>query len=434
MVRVRQLVYAASQRLLFVPMLYVGAAVVLWRVMATLDGRIDATQLPASITVTLEGGRATLTALASGLITSVTLLLSLMLVAVQLASSNFSPRTLHDWTGDRSQQNTIGLVLGTAVFCLLVLRETSISDEDSTQAPHLSVSLAVVLAIVSLTAVVWYVDHLTSTLRVGSIARTITSQTVNLVRQRGERLEDELAGSSIANVVAASDRPTPPDNAVPVVSRQGGWIQQIDEDRLMAAMPNGSTGYLTAEIGSHLLPGQPFLYVVSEGDESDWLEAVGDSVAVGSERTMQDDFGYGITKLVDVALRALSPGINDPNTAQEIVVGVGTVLLAFWSYSEQPTHRTADGRSLVRQHLRHADVLEGAIGPIRRCGADDPLVIVALLRMLGSLESEVRRRDLPGPIEPLSAQRQHTFDVFIATEPSEFDRARVADVMQRLPA
>ncbi len=432
MVHVRQTLYALGQRLAVIPLLFVLGAVVLSSVMASVDGRLETASLPRAMTTTVEGGRAILTAIAGGLITSVTLLLSLVLVAVQLASSQFSPRTLHDWTGDRTQQVTIGLVLGTSVYCLLVLRETSVVGEDVPLIPHLSVLLAVALGVLSLIAVVRYVDHLTASLRVGSVARSITSQTVDAVHRRGQRSVGASPGMPLATSSAAAPDPglgredtAVPTDAVAITVDEGGWVQQIDEDRLLDALPEGSTAHLTVAVGSHVLAGAPIVQVSPPVVDEECENGVRTAIAIGSERTMQEDAAYGIMQLVDVALRALSPGVNDPNTANEMIVNLGAVFVAYWSYPQEPTTRSDQGRTLVRRPVTHDDVLSAAMRPLRHHGADDPTVVETLLRMLITLRDEIERRDLPGPIQPVVEQIHYIHQAFLATDPPEVDRVAI---------
>ena len=351
-------------------------------------------------------------------------------MAVQLASSQFSPRTLHDWTGDRTQQVTIGLVLGTSVYCLMVLRETSVIDDDVQLVPHLSVLLAVILGILSLIAVVRYVDRLTTSLRIGSVARSITDQTVAVVHRQGERLLETSPGATPTMPAMADPDYLDhlPIDAVPVTTTEGGWVQQIDEDRLLSLVPDGSTVYLAVSVGSHVFPDAALVHVAPAVDDGvlDQLQA---AIAVGSERTMQEDSGFGVVQLVDVALRAMSPGINDPNTANEMILNLGSVLLAAWSYPEQPMVRSDGRRSLIRRSMTHEELLESAIGPLRHHGAADPLIATTMVRMLLDLRSEVSRRELPGPIQPINDQIDHVHDAFLATEPPEVDRLGIGKLL-----
>lgn len=123
-VRLQQISDPLLNRLFAIPLMLVFAGIGLSLGTLAIDQRLDGAWLPRTLQTTVDSARAVLSTIAGGLITSVTLLLSLMLVAVQLASSQFSPRTLRSWLGDRAQQVTTGGVLATAVYCLMVLRAT----------------------------------------------------------------------------------------------------------------------------------------------------------------------------------------------------------------------------------------------------------------------------------------------------------------------
>lgn len=425
MVRLRQRLHDLNNGLLAIPLAFVFGAILLAQLMVRIDDNLSSEFLPQVMETTVESGRAMLTAIAGGLISSITLLLSLMLVAVQLASSQFSPRTLRDWTGDRTQQVAIGLVLGTAVYCLLVLRETRSFAEGEVLTPHLSVLLAVMLGVLSLVAVVRSVDHLTTSLRVGSVARRLMEETVELVRRRAEKI-DHTDLSPARHMMPAEDLSTVPLDALAITAPSAGWVQQIDEDALFDAIPEGCVATLQAGLGSYVMPGAPIAWVwpPPEGDETgDGMRA---AIALGDERTMQQDVGYGILQLVDVAVRALSPGINDPNTANDVIVNLGVVLLAIWEEEPIPPTRTENGRTLVRHDVSHREFLDATFAPLRRYGAGDAGVVVTMVRTLQALQSEVLRRDLPGPIEPIEQTIETITTEFHDRNPSAADERFVA--------
>lgn len=436
MVRVRQILHRLGQSLLLVPLLFVVAAIALSRVMAVVDGRLGDERVPNVLATTVEGGRAMLTAIAGGLISSVTLLLSLVLVAVQLASSQYSPRTLQGWTGDRTQQVTIGLVLGTSVYCLLVLRETRALGEGEELIPHLSVLLAVALGVLSLIAVVRSVDHLTNSLRVGSVAGSITEQTVALVHQRGRDLaleQPKLRPGGQGSGLDVDQEAEIPADALPVTAgTTGGWVQQIDEAEVLAAIASGTTVHMAVGVGTHVLPSAPLAFVSPRPATDDCAAQIRAAIALGAERTMQEDIGYGILQLVDIAVRAMSPGINDPNTANDVIVNLGVVLLALWEYPEDSPIRTEDGRSMVRRQLGHGDLLHASFGPLRRYAAADPSVVETMVRMLATLRSEVERRELPGPIGPIDDTLAAIVAAFEDHDPARIDRVAIQQLMAKI--
>ena len=404
-VRLRQIADDARHRLSFIPTLYVLAAIVLVQTLLWADGRLNDEVLPTWLETTVEGARSVFAAIAGGLITSTTLLLSMMLVAVQLASSQFSPRTLRNWLGNRHVQNAVGFVLGTTVFCLLALRSTrSFEEDENPLIPHMTVIAAVALGVLSLVAVVRTVDHITHTMQVGSVADRVGTETVEVV-DRVFRVGPQPIQVGVESGALRPDGAIAvPQGAIALETSRAGWVQQIDDDAIIAALPEHSTGYLVATVGSFVAQSSPIMWVAPPPADSDACRsALLDALAVGDSRTMQQDIEFGVIQLTDIAVRALSPGVNDPTTASDITVHLGNVMTSLW---ERPAARTtlrSGTRTLVRQPPTHAALLERAFSPIIHYGREDAQVMATLRRVLAGLRSEVDRRELPGPVEPIDA-------------------------------
>lgn len=412
--------------------MFVLAAVVGSQLMLQVDSLLNDQVVPELIATTVEGGRSILSAIATGLISSVTLLLSLMLVAVQLAGSQFSPRTIRDWIGDRTQQVTIGIVLGTAVYCLLILRQTRALGEGEELVPHLSVLLALVGGVVSLVAVVRSVDHLTDSLRVGRVSGNIVVQTVKAIERADKVRSGQRPTLSPAPLTGyASVLGSIPDGAVAVESSRAGWIQQIDDEAVLTALEAGATARAAVALGSFTLPRAPLLWVWPAPDDA-CVERLRAAIAIGDTRTMQQDVGFGILQLVDIALRALSPGVNDPNTANDMVVHLGVILLALWERPISSSERTSEGRTVIRVEPSHDDYLRAAFDQLRRHGAGDVDVAATMVRSLQALRSEVVRRQLPGPVEPIDNVARELMEAVTASDLTTADKARVV-ALNRAP-
>jgi uncharacterized membrane protein len=404
-VRLRQIADRMSHSLSFIPTIYVFVAIVLVQLSLWIDRMLGDQPLPDWFETTVDSSRAVFAAIAGGLITSITLLLSMTLLAVQLASSQFSPRTLRNWLGNRSVQNAVGFVLGTTVFCLLALRSARSFGEDETAVvPHLTVIVAVALGVLSLVAVVRTVDSVTHTMRVGSIAGRVTAETISVV----ERVYRNDARPLDVGVESGALRPDGsidvPRGATALETSRAGWIQQVDDDGVLASLPERSTGYLTATVGSFVTASSPVLWIAPAPDDPDACRsAMLDAIAVGDSRTMQQDIEFGVIQLTDIAVRALSPGINDPSTASDVIVHLGNVMATVWEHRALSTTLRSGSRTLVRHRPTHAELLDRAFSPIIHYGGDDPQVITTLKRVLGVLRSEIDRRGLPGPAQPVEA-------------------------------
>jgi uncharacterized membrane protein len=121
-----------------------------------------------------------------------------------------------------------------------------------------------------------------------------------------------------------------------------------------------------------------------------------DSFAIGSTRTTQEDVAFGLVRMTDIAMRALSPGINDPNTAIDILNYVATILLSLISRDEPAQRLEKNGRVIILPSHSHAEYVDMSLSPIRRAASHDPRVMVSIARLCEQVSSEIHRRQLPG--------------------------------------
>lgn len=384
------------------PVLAVAAAVALGVALPALDAGIDG-QLPDSARVVLfsggtEAARAVLQAIAGSLITVTSLTFSLTVVTLQLASSQFSPRLLRTFTADRFVHATLALFLAAFAFALAVLR--SVRDEVSGSTafvPEISVTVAFVLAIASVVGLVLFLAHLAREIRVETIMRRVdreTRDTIDRVFPKNRRVADAVPA------------PQPGSFLIPAVS--SGFLTSLDKDRLLAAAVNfGAVVRIDRDPGSSLVEGVPFATAwpleMGAGHGPDAREElcreINAAVATGFERTSVQDAGYGFRQLVDVAVRALSPGINDPTTAVHVLGHLSALLCRLVDRNPGPEQvRDDDGRVRVVLSLPGLPALmDLAVNQARYYGAGDPDVagrLLDLLREVAFCDRTGRYRDL----------------------------------------
>lgn len=418
-VRLRQIIDQLRHRLSFVPGLYAVGGIFVAQLTLFIDRSLSDKNIPQPLVTTVDSARSVFSAIAGGLITSITLLLSMMLITIQLASSQFSPRTLRDWLGDKWLKNTVGLALGTTVFSLVALRSTrSLGEEGGEIVPHISVILAVVLGVVSLFGVVRSVDHVTQSVQVGTVARRIAKETIDVIEA-----DDEVQSGQRPTQAPSSGHPTStdesrsagrddiPDDSLAIEALTSGWVQQIRAASIVKRLPEGATGRVVTPLGAFVPSGTPLMWVTpAPPEDHECRVGLLEAFALGETRTMQQDVGFGILQLTDIAVRALSPGVNDPTTANDLAVHLGDVMLALWSRPVGEDSTEDDGRTLVIRRTAHRDHLRRGFDPIRRYGAADPTVLLTIVRTLRMVRAEVERRDLPGPTDPLDEMISDTIE------------------------
>lgn len=390
--RVGDLVDRLRSSFFYVPALFILGALVLARATTWLDAMIDydASVLLRSVVIrsTADGARAILGTTAGATITVAGIVFSVTMLSVQLASSQFSPRVLDGFLRDRFKQNVMGLMVGTFTYCLLVLavvrRQFSTGSEAAEH--RLAVTVAVALGVIAILAIVAFVDQSARSLQVGQIIRRITDETMERVRQ----LHPE---PHTPTQVDGSGTPLPDGEGWTVRADSDGWVQRVDAAGLFGAAAEGGVVRLDTRVGAFVSREQPLATIWPEPEDHDGaIERVRSSIVRGRTRTLRQDVAFGIRQLVDIAVRALSPGVNDPTTANEALVHLGGLVREILLRDLPDRVRTDDkDRRLFRPHdLDRNEYVTAAFSEIRFAAANSPTVLATLIRVLRGLDEIVR--------------------------------------------
>lgn len=402
-----------------VPALWLVGAVLLSRLTVWIDDNVDVDDLPLVFATTVDNARALLGAVASGTIAAASIVFSLTLVAFQLASSSYSSRVQRTFLRDRFQQNMIGIVLATFFYSLLVLREVrSPSGDDSgaggTVVPSLSTTVATWLALAAVLALLASISHTARGVRVSGVSARLAAETRNTIE--GQMPQAGAGQSPRPSVQAPGIAPSPvlvsrrgsavgdperteadtrPRSGLTVSSLASGWVQQIGLEALAAGLDDGTRVQLHIAVGTYVAAEGPLASVEPEPADPRAVErAIRGAVKLGTERTMQQDVAFGLTMLEDIALRALSPGVNDPNTARAIIPLLGDLLQSILVRELPPASATIAGVDVsVADPPTYGDYLEAATGQIRRAAEEQPEVRLTLARTLLAAGDTLQRND-----------------------------------------
>jgi uncharacterized membrane protein len=295
-----RIVHALSQRLWIIPSLGVVAGIVLSLVTVAIDRRNENGLLSQSIVGNGADAQAILTTIATSVVTLTSMVLTVTLVAVQLAMGQFSPRIVRALLDDRGDQFAIAVFGATFTFAIFSLRAVD-TGPGGEAVPGVTVLTALALATASAFALFFFVHHASQQLRVGAL--------VDLVG-------DELRGQLERRFPAG---PSLREDASVLLSRRAGNVIHCDRDALVAeARRAGCTLELVPMMGDFVVRGAPLVRVQGDGARLD-RERVRQLIAFDNERTHVDDPAYGFRKLVDVAQRALGTSSNDATTAVQVV-------------------------------------------------------------------------------------------------------------------
>lgn len=273
-----------------------------------------------------EGARTILGSIATASMTVVGVLFSITIVVLQQASTQYTPRVVQNFIRSKTSQIVLGFFIGTFVYCLLLL--TNIQPKPGAIAkfsvPQISLSFAIVLALVCMFLLITYIQHITKSIQSTEIISTITKETISTLKNILEDRKSNGVGDEEEEKIQFK-------HEYVIHSQDHGYFQKLDWKSL-ADLHKEETWNLEIirDLGDFLHLGDE-LYRLrtmrewSKKEREDFLECF----TIGDTRTNAQDPKFGLRKLVDISLRALSPGINDPSTAEEAINGITSVVLVF---------------------------------------------------------------------------------------------------------
>ncbi|MEO8247495.1 MAG: DUF2254 domain-containing protein [Chloroflexota bacterium] len=406
----------------FIPAIWVVASAVLALVMVGIDHATPdvVADFPLVFGGGVDGARGLLSSIAGSMITVAGVTFSITVVALQLASSQFSPRVLRNFMRDRSSQVVLGAFIGSFAYAILVLRSIR-GGQDGAEpfVPSVAVTVGILLALLAMGMFVFFIHHIASRIQLSSIVANIADETTDKVR-REWTLEAPDGGPA--------ELPAEPPNRI--AAQGSGYLQLVDEEGLKRiATDRDLVLRLDVKPGAWAQQDAPLFSVwpaaAARGDDlTDQLQA---HVSLGAQRSIEVDAAFGIRQLVDVALKAISPGINDPTSAADCVVRLGQILVAAGRRHHPPTVHRDDGGQL-RLVVPRDDwpALVGvAFDQLRQYGAGNVDTAIAMARTLGTIATAVPRERHAPLLDQLELVRLALVDI---TPPE--DRARVARAVE----
>ncbi|WP_346619363.1 DUF2254 domain-containing protein [Blastococcus montanus] len=309
---------------------------------------------------------------ATAAVTITTLTFSITIVALQLASQQFSPRLLRDFVRDGVTKQVLSVLTATFVFAISGLRGVNSSQP----VPTLVCLVAALLGVTSVGALLSFISHMVRMLRVDTMMTRVHDDARRAIETfygphtgHGQRSPDELDLDTVAGRLVTASR--------------SGFVEVVDTDTLVdAARSHDAVVRVEVRPGDLVTVGTPVATVWSAGEEID--DAVRTAVVLNNERTIDQDAGFGFRQLEDIAVKAMSPSINDPVTAATAIGHMGDLLVRLTSRHLGPTlHDDEDGvgRAIVPDRdMRY--YLDLSCGQVARFGGSEPTLVTALLRML----------------------------------------------------
>jgi uncharacterized membrane protein len=383
-----------TDSLWFIPaLLTLGSAVLALLLIAYDDqlvGDADAAELWWLFGGSADGARSVLESISGSIITVTGVVFSVTIIALQLASSQFTPRVLRQFMASRSNQLVLGVFIGTFTFTLLVQRTVNSGEVGEEFIPAVAVTVALLLALTSIGFLIYFIDHAARSVQASTIINNVTHDTLAAV---AAVFPEQVEGSRGKPDVAAEEL-TREDAGEPchVPARQAGYLQAVARKELQKiAAKHGLLARLEVEIGMYVLPGQPILTVWPERRVTDEIRTELCNVMIlGFERTQHQDIKHGIIELMDIAVKAMSPAINDPTTAANAVQRLSQILLDLaWRERGDTTDDDEDGNPVVIvRRPRLDDMTDLAFNQIRHYAVDNATVAITMMETLAQLAAQ----------------------------------------------
>ncbi|MEX2570464.1 MAG: DUF2254 domain-containing protein [Gemmatimonadota bacterium] len=392
----------------FIPALMSVGAVILSVVLLRVDRQIGADIPPGAWYIFgggPEGARALMSSIVTAMISATSIVFSITIVALTLASGQFGSRLLRNFMRDRSNQVTLGTFIATFVYALLALRSIR-SVDDGEFVPPVTITAGVLLVFASVGVLIYFIHHVAESIQADRLIATTAYE----LRKAIERLYPAALGDPPPPQIDTPEAELPADfaeNRFTVRAEEENVLQAIDTERMLEVARKRD---LIVEL--HFRPGD----FIQEGaalasvwprsaDEQEVHRQVRLAIVVGTHRTLQQDAEFGIHQLVEIAVRALSTGINDPFTAMSCIDRLASALawLTGRSFPARYRHDDAhDGKlRVIADTTSFAGFVDSAFNQIRQSAGHSAAVYIRLLEALATVASRAVT------VEQRTAVRKH---------------------------
>ncbi|MCB1230678.1 MAG: DUF2254 domain-containing protein [Verrucomicrobiae bacterium] len=415
----------------FVPSLFAIGSFVIAGVMLKVDREFKddlLTQFPGLAEISASGTRELISTAATAMLSLAGITFSGVLVAMTLASNRFGPRLLRNFIRARSTQITLGMLLSTFIYCLLVLRGIR-SQEETEFVPHAAALAGFVGTMTSLAVFIYFIHHITTSLQ----ADRVTEKVFCELREAIDRFFPKRPSSdAMEEAVAdrASDEWEELSDERALDAPRDGYLQALDLETLVEVSADLDTRLRVLKRPGHfVVEGDPILAFSGDFDLDEEAEKkLRNCFIIGSIRTPEQDFEFEIRQLVEVALRALSPGINDPFTAMNCIDFLGAALNEI-GHRQLPAHLYRDGNDIPRVLTRPVSfesLLGSAFHQLRQVAGPKPDVVIRMLEALALIDQSKLDQN------QRKAVCHHARTIFDAAKQSKPGESDLEDIERRM--
>ncbi len=330
-----------------------------------------------------------LAGIAGSIMTVVSIVFAILLMTLTLASMQFSPRIIVSFARDRITQWTLGIFLGTFLYCTAALPAAHSLPRPF--APAMTVVGAILLAIACVGLLLFFIHHISQAISVNHIVDRIASETELVI-------DDVMPLPRKESHLETGDGAEPATWETPILNDASGYIRFVDAQRLLALATSYRVKiHVVRRVGQFVPSGVPLL-MVHKGERlsAENGATLRGAFDFGPARTLQQDVEFGVLQIVDIALKAISPAVNDPTTAINCIDQLTRIVIRFAS-REMPDPLLYDMHGVARVSIRWIDfegLLDSAFEQIRMYSKTDVAVSLRLLRAYGDIAAATQDQGL----------------------------------------
>ncbi|CAN5297445.1 DUF2254 domain-containing protein [soil metagenome] len=400
MQKLRNFWFALRSSLWFVPGLMIAGSIGLALLLIDIETMVKREWLlnyPRLFGLGADGSRGMLTAIASSMLTVAALAFSLTLTALTQASGQYSPRILRNFMRDRINQFILGYFVSVFAYCLVVLR-TIRGAEELTFVPSLAVMGGLILAIGGIVVLIYFIHHIATSLQVSQIIDNIVEETKEAI--------DALFPKEMGKPAEKSDKSEAEiletyKDWSKIPARTSGYLQYVDTEKLIEwADENKFIVKMEYGIGQFIGKGAALVSLIGDAQNferninNETENEINKLFSINRYRTIEQDIGFGIRQIVDIALKALSPGINDTTTAVTCIDFLGVIIGEIAGKQLPETVRVKNGKLCVLIKANDfGGYVETAFDQIRINGKSNQAIFERLLDALSFIAKNTQNEE-----------------------------------------
>lgn len=424
--RFRQHINDLTSSFWFIPALLTVVALLLVAGALWLDFELSVSEWARENPVLFTGGegaRNLLATIAGSAISVAGVVFSITILVLNMASTQFGPGLLANFMHHRGTQVVLGAFVGTFTYCLIVLRFV---DEEAF-VPHIAVNVGMVLGLVSFFLLIFFIHHVSIFVRVARVIDDVATNMETALRNSfPERNRHEERTPDDEERDARSGHSV--EEGLAVAAKNPGYVLVIEHERIVdLARKRGVSILLFYRPGQFVIPGTAFARASpADSIDDEFSECLRKYVVLGPERSVEQDPEFAVQQLVQIALRSLSPAINDPFTAYNCLHRLGAAL-ALLATRRLPSRYLEDEEGTVRlivNALTYKGIVNAAFSPIRQAAAGRANVVLYILDVISELATlELPEAFRDALLEQLKAIRTQNDNGFrSATDQDEYER------------